>query len=108
MVLLDKDELNPGESGYAQLCLEEKTVFQKGERFVIRFYSPVETIGGGIVLDCAPKKHRRYDERIVKSCRIRRALVRLRRCLRFPFVSTGESFCLFRIFQKEARLTEQK
>lgn len=71
IILLDKDELNQGESGYAQLCLEEKTVFQKGERFVIRFYSPVETIGGGIVLDCAPKKHKRYDERTINSFRIK-------------------------------------
>lgn len=71
VVLLDKDELNPGESGYAQLCLEEKTVFQKGERFVIRFYSPVETIGGGIVLDSAPKKHRHCDEKAEKSCKIK-------------------------------------
>lgn len=71
VILLDKDELNPGESGYAQLRLEKKTVFQKGERFVIRFYSPVETIGGGIVLDCAPKKHRRYDENTEKACRIK-------------------------------------
>lgn len=71
VILLDKDELNPGESGYAQLRLEEKTVFQKGERFVIRFYSPVETAGGGIVLDPSPRKHRRHDERTEKACRIK-------------------------------------
>lgn len=71
VILLDKDELNPGESGYAQLRLEEKTVFQKGERFVIRFYSPAETVGGGIVLDSSPKKHRRHDERTEKACRIK-------------------------------------
>lgn len=71
VILLDKDELKPGESGYVQLLLEEQTVFEKEERFVIRFYSPVETIGGGIVLDCAPKKHRRYDEKTEKVCRIK-------------------------------------
>lgn len=71
VILLDKEELNPGESGYAQLRLEEETVFQKGERFVIRFYSPAETVGGGIILDVLPKKHRRHDERTEKACRIK-------------------------------------
>lgn len=71
VILLDKEELKPGECGYAQLRLEEKTVFQKGERFVIRFYSPAETVGGGIVLDVSPRKHRRHDERTENACRIK-------------------------------------
>lgn len=63
VALMNRDELKAGESGYAQLRLEEKTVLRKGDHFVLRFYSPVETIGGGIVLDACPKKHRKNDKK---------------------------------------------
>lgn len=63
VALMNCDELKAGESGYAQLRLEEKTVLRKGDHFVIRFYSPVETIGGGVVLDACPKKHRKNDKK---------------------------------------------
>ena len=54
VVLLDADRLAPGESGLAQLRLTEPIAAKKGDRFVLRFYSPLETIGGGVVLDDAP------------------------------------------------------
>lgn len=60
--LLDRETLNPGEKAPAQLELEEPLCPQPGDRFVIRFYSPVFTIGGGTVLDPAAKKHKRFDE----------------------------------------------
>ena len=63
IVLMQKDELKAGESCYAQLRLEEETVIRKGDHFVLRFYSPVETIGGGIVLDACPHKHRKNDKK---------------------------------------------
>lgn len=63
--LMYQDEVKAGESCYAQLRLEEKTVLRKGDHFVLRFYSPVETIGGGVVLDACPKKHRKNDK---KTC----------------------------------------
>ena len=63
VALMNCDELKAGESGYAQLRLEEKTVLRKGDHFVIRFYSPVETIGGGAVLDACPKKYRKNDKK---------------------------------------------
>ena len=50
-ILLDKDELVPGETGLAQLLLEEELATKRGDRFIVRFYSPLETIGGGIVLE---------------------------------------------------------
>ena len=49
-VLLDADALESGASGYAQLRMEEEVAVRKGDRFIIRFYSPVETIGGGVIL----------------------------------------------------------
>lgn len=59
------EELKAGESGYAQLLLENAVAVRKKDRFIIRFYSPPETIGGGIVLDECPKKHKRSDENVL-------------------------------------------
>jgi selenocysteine-specific elongation factor len=63
IVLMDREELKAGESCYAQLRLEEETAAKKWDHFVIRFYSPAETIGGGIILDACPGKHRKNDRR---------------------------------------------
>lgn len=62
VVLIDKNELGPGESGLAQLRLESMTAARRMDRFVIRRYSPQITIGGGQVLDANPPKHRKRDE----------------------------------------------
>ena len=45
--------------------LEEKTACKFGDRFVIRFYSPLETIGGGLILDPNAVKHKRFKEKII-------------------------------------------
>ena len=71
VILLDREELKAGENCYAQLRLEEETVMEKGERFVIRFYSPAETIGGGCILDACPRKRKRYDKNALEACRIK-------------------------------------
>lgn len=65
--LLDCEQLNPGESGFAQLVMERKIALCKEDRFVIRFYSPLETIGGGVVLDAHPCKHKRHDENVLSK-----------------------------------------
>lgn len=71
VILLDRDVLKAGETCYAQLRLEKETVMEKGERLVIRFYSPAETIGGGIVLDGCPRKHKRNDIKVLEACWIK-------------------------------------
>lgn len=71
VILLDREELKAGETCYAQLRLEEYTVMEKGDRFVIRFYSPAETIGGGCILDACPRKHKRKDQKVLEACRIK-------------------------------------
>jgi selenocysteine-specific elongation factor len=53
----------PGESGLARLLLERPIVARGGDRFVIRSFSPVTTIGGGVVLDPFPPKRPRVSER---------------------------------------------
>ena len=71
VVLLDRDELQPGESCYAQLRMSEAVATKNGDRFVIRFYSPLETIGGGVILDDAPPKHKRNVPSVLEMLKIK-------------------------------------
>ena len=57
-VLNNRGEVSPGESGFAQLRFETPVVALHDERFIIRSYSPAETIAGGLVLDPQAAKHR--------------------------------------------------
>jgi selenocysteine-specific elongation factor len=65
VVLLDRKELQPGNSAFAQLRLSDPGVFMPGDRFIIRQFSPVITIGGGSVLDNQPPRHRFRDSTVV-------------------------------------------
>ncbi|MCL2203887.1 MAG: selenocysteine-specific translation elongation factor [Defluviitaleaceae bacterium] len=58
-VLLGCDRLEAGQEAYAQLRFTEEVAVKQNDRFVTRFYSPMETVGGGIVLHAQPKKHRK-------------------------------------------------
>ena len=71
VVLFGRDELKPGESCYAQLRLTEPIASKNGDRFVIRFFSPLETIGGGVILDDQPRRHKRSDPKIQEILRIK-------------------------------------
>jgi selenocysteine-specific elongation factor len=55
------DQLAPGDTGLAQLRLEAPVVAVVGERFIIRSYSPSQTVAGGVVLDPFAVKHRGRD-----------------------------------------------
>lgn len=61
-VLLDSEEAGPGDSCYAQLRLEEEVAVRRGDKFIVRFYSPLETVGGGIILDANPTKKKPFNE----------------------------------------------
>ena len=58
LVLLDREGLEPGQSAFAQVRLDQPVALLRGDRFVLRSYSPVQTIGGGTVLHPAPHKHK--------------------------------------------------
>ena len=66
-VLLDQEELGPGESGYVQLRLEEEIAVRRGDKFVVRFYSPMETIGGGVILEPNPSVKRRFRQDVIEE-----------------------------------------
>lgn len=65
IVLMDTDELSPGEKSFAQLILADEDVVVAGDHFVLRSYSPVTTIGGGRILDPLPGKHKRKNIKIL-------------------------------------------
>jgi selenocysteine-specific elongation factor len=65
VVLLDQVELAPGQSAFAQLRLADAVLVLPGDRFILRQFSPVETIGGGVVLDALAKRHRQRDTHVL-------------------------------------------
>ena len=67
LVLLDCEELAPGEKTAVQLRLDTSVSLVKDDRFVIRSYSPIRTIGGGRVLNPIPPKHKRFKPDIVQG-----------------------------------------
>lgn len=71
VTLLDREALAPGESGLVQFRLEAPTALAKGDPFVVRLYSPLVTLGGGVVLQPEARKHRRFQEEVLDSLRVR-------------------------------------
>jgi len=67
LILLDRDELQPNEDTMAQIRLDTPVAVVKDDRYVIRSYSPVRTIGGGEILNPIPPKHKRYRNEIIEG-----------------------------------------
>jgi selenocysteine-specific elongation factor len=65
LLLLDRDELPPGESGWAQIRLSKPIAALKGDRFVIR--DPNDTLGGGWIVDTDVKRHRRHHAETIAA-----------------------------------------
>ncbi|HAM52038.1 MAG TPA: selenocysteine-specific translation elongation factor [Nitrospiraceae bacterium] len=61
IIFYDHEELKPGDSCYCQLRLNDPVVAFSGDRFVVRRFSPVITIGGGTVLDPSPARRTRRE-----------------------------------------------
>ena len=69
IILFDREVLKPGEEAVVQLRMEQMTAMKAGDHFVIRFYSPVETIGGGVVLNPnGIKRKKRQNADAVVHC----------------------------------------
>lgn len=65
VILLDRQELMQGETAPVQIRLESPVCCMNGDRFVIRSYSPVKTVGGGHILNPVPKKHKLFNQEII-------------------------------------------
>ncbi len=62
VILYNRQEIGPSESCYCQFRLEDEIVALSGDRYIIRRFSPLETIGGGSILDPLPERRRRREE----------------------------------------------
>jgi len=65
VILLERQELLPGATALAQLRLDEPVLVLSGDRFIIRQFSPVVTIGGGVALDHLAPRHHRKDAQVI-------------------------------------------
>jgi selenocysteine-specific elongation factor len=61
VILYEKEELKAGESAYCQFRLHDPVVVMSGDRYIVRRFSPLETLGGGEVLDPSPLRRRRKE-----------------------------------------------
>ena len=69
-VLLDREELEPGERCPVQIRLDSPVSLVKDDRFVIRSYSPVRTIAGGRVLNPIPQKQKRFKPEVIEGFKV--------------------------------------
>jgi selenocysteine-specific elongation factor len=73
IILLDEQDLGKDSgtrTGLAQLHLEEELVAAREDRLVLRFYSPVTSIAGGVVLDPSPRNHKRFEAQALEALHI--------------------------------------
>jgi selenocysteine-specific elongation factor len=70
VLLLDTGELAPGGRAFARFRLESPLVALPGDRYVIRSYSPMVTIGGGTLLDVVPPRFKRRTPALVAHLRL--------------------------------------
>ncbi|WP_304598748.1 selenocysteine-specific translation elongation factor [Geobacter sp. FeAm09] len=66
VILLDRNTLQPGESAYVQLRLNEPVLLVSGDSYILRTASPAATVGGGVVLDPFPPRRRRRNGEAVQ------------------------------------------
>jgi selenocysteine-specific elongation factor len=66
--LLDVDQLEPGQSGWAQARLVDPVAVVKGDFFVVR--TPNATMGGGEVIDAHPRRHKRFQAAVVEGLQV--------------------------------------
>ena len=65
VIIMDREFMASGDTAYVQLRLEEPIAIRRGDKFIVRFYSPVITIGGGVILDANPEKHKRNRDDVM-------------------------------------------
>lgn len=67
LTVLDKSKLEPGDSGLLQIRLSHSIALAKGDRFILRLPSPSQTVGGGVVIDPHPPRHKRFQPEVISS-----------------------------------------
>ena len=72
VILLDCDVVEAGQEALVQLRFDDPICVKRNDKFIIRFYSPVETFGGGTVLNPAADKHKRGQEDVIESLKLKK------------------------------------
>ncbi|CAN5726315.1 selenocysteine-specific translation elongation factor [soil metagenome] len=68
--LLDSEAIGPGGAGWVQFRLKSPVAVTKGDRFIVRRASPSETIGGGVVIDAHPQRHKRFRPDVISTLNV--------------------------------------
>lgn len=72
ITLLDGEQIAPGGDGWVQLRLERPVAVQRGDRCIVRVPSPSITVGGGVIVDPHPRRHRRFRADVLQTLETRR------------------------------------
>jgi selenocysteine-specific elongation factor len=67
--LLEKEKLESGDVSWAQFTLDTPIAVAKGDHFIIR--SPMDTLGGGVILDSHAPRHRRFQTDVIQNLKVR-------------------------------------
>jgi selenocysteine-specific elongation factor len=67
--LLEKEKLGSGDISWVQFTLAKPVALVKGDHFIIR--SPMDTLGGGVIVDATAPRHRRFRANVIKNLRVR-------------------------------------
>ncbi len=70
VTLLNDERVEPGSETWVQFRFHEPVAAAKGDRFIIRQPSPSITIGGGIIIDPHPRRHRRFRSEVIESLEV--------------------------------------
>lgn len=70
IILLETDILKSRDETLAQIILESDVVARKGDRFIVRLFSPMITVGGGEVIDANPSRKKRFNEEDIELVRL--------------------------------------
>ncbi|MCE1249069.1 MAG: selenocysteine-specific translation elongation factor [Firmicutes bacterium] len=71
VILLDRNELKPGERCPAQFIFKDSVALFAGDKFIVRAPSAIHTYGGGVVVEPYPQKHRRFDQKDIDLLKLK-------------------------------------
>ena len=94
VVVLDREEILPGDNAVVQIRLDTPVSLVKEDRYVLRSYSPIRTIGGGAILNPIPSKHKRNRPDIIEGLQLLKQ-ASPEEIVRLQIENTGFKSCTF-------------
>lgn len=107
VVLLDREEIRPGDNAVVQIRLDTPVSLVKEDRYVLRSYSPIRTIGGGPILNPIPPKHKRNRPDIIEGLQLLKE-AEAEEVVRLQIASAGFKSCTFGELSIMTNLPEKK